>query len=137
MRLHRLTVLGLLLVHAAAAAPIRFEEIGEKAGARLVHHTHKFTGKNADVLGMFTSGGAAVAVGDFDGDGDDDLFITDSDTGRTSHLLRNNFAETGKLTFTDVTAEAGVGGGNDPNSIVSDAIWFDADNDGRQEDRKS
>ncbi|HEX3526076.1 MAG TPA: CRTAC1 family protein [Thermoanaerobaculia bacterium] len=126
-----LAALALFAASLAVAAPIRFEEIGEKAGARFVHHTHKFTGKNADVLGMFTSGGAAVAVGDFDGDGDDDLFITDSGTGRTSHLLRNNFAETGKLTFTDVTAEAGVGGGNDPHSIVSDAIWFDADNDGR------
>ncbi len=126
-----LPVLVLFAASLAAAAPIRFEEIGEKTGARLVHHTHKFTGKNADVLGMFTSGGAAVAVGDFDGDGDEDLFITDSGAGRTSHLLRNNFAETGKLTFTDVTAEAGVGGGNDPRSIVSDAIWFDADNDGR------
>jgi len=126
-----LPVLALFVASLAVAAPIRFEEIGEKSGARLVHHTHKFTGKNADVLGMFTSGGAAVAVGDFDGDGDDDLFVTDSGTGRTSHLLRNNFAETGRLTFTDVTAEAGVGGGNDPRSIVSDAIWFDADNDGR------
>jgi len=140
-----LVVLGLLAEAAAAKpateaapvspAPIRFEEIGEKAGARLIHHTHKFSGKNADVLGMFTSGGAAVAVGDFDGDGDEDLFVTDSDTGRTSHLLRNDFIldgkRTGKLTFTDVTAEAGVGGGNDPGSIVSDAIWFDADNDGR------
>jgi enediyne biosynthesis protein E4 len=122
----------LLIAHGAAAGPIRFEEIGAKAGARMLHHTHKFSGKNADVLGMFTSGGAAVAVGDFDGDGDEDLFVTDSDTGRTSHLLRNDFIPTGKLTFTDVTAESGIGGGgNDPLSIVSDAIWFDADNDGR------
>jgi len=129
-------VLFLGAARAAAAAPIRFEEIGEKAGARLVHHVRKFTGKNADVLGMFTSGGASVAVGDFDGDGDDDLFVTDSCTGCTSHLLRNDFIPTGKLTFTDVTAEAGVGGGiggNDPLSIVSDAIWLDADNDGRED----
>ena len=38
---------------------------------------------------MFTAGGAAVAVGDYDGDGDDDLFVTDSDAGQRNHLLRN------------------------------------------------
>ncbi|HSS49485.1 MAG TPA: hypothetical protein VLX28_11110 [Thermoanaerobaculia bacterium] len=37
---------------AAAAQPaIRFEEIGAAVGARLQHHTHKFKGKYADVLG--------------------------------------------------------------------------------------
>jgi ASPIC and UnbV/FG-GAP-like repeat len=113
---------------AAGARPaIRFEEIGARAGARLVHHTRRFHGPKADVLGMFTSGGAAAAVGDYDNDGFDDLFVTDSDAGRGCHLLHNN----GDLTFTDVTAEAGVGKGNDERSIVSDALWFDYDNDGR------
>ncbi|MEA2604572.1 MAG: enediyne biosynthesis protein [Acidobacteriota bacterium] len=114
----------------APAPPIRFEEVGAAAGARMQHHTHKFKGKHADVLGMFTAGGASVAVGDYDGDGDEDLFVTDSDTGRPNHLLRNEFVPTGKLAFTDVAKEAGVAGGNDEHSIVSDAIWFDADNDG-------
>jgi hypothetical protein len=132
----RICVLAALFAMAAIggvgwAAPIRFEEIGEKVGARFVHHTRKFTGKHADVLGMFTSGGASSAVADFDGDGDEDLFVTDSGVGRSSHLLRNELVPSGKLSFTDVTAAAGVGGGNDPLSIVADAIWLDADNDGR------
>ena len=118
---------------AAPPADIRFEEIGAAAGARLGHHTRVFHGPYADVLGMFTAGGAAVAVGDYDGDGDDDLFVTDSDAGRPNHLLRNDFVPTGKLRFTDVTAAAGVAGGNDPRSIVADALWFDADNDGRDD----
>ena len=29
--------------------------------------------------------------------------------------------------------QAGVAGGNDPQSIVADALWFDYDNDGRQD----
>ncbi|HVT60585.1 MAG TPA: CRTAC1 family protein [Thermoanaerobaculia bacterium] len=109
--------------------PIRFEEIGAKAGARLLHHTRRFSGKHADVLAMFTSGGAAVAVGDYDNDGFDDLFVTDSESGRGNHLLHNN----GDMTFTEVTEKAGVAKGNDPGTIVSDALWFDYDNDGRED----
>jgi hypothetical protein len=120
-----------LAAGASPGAPIRFEEIGEKAGAQWVHHPRKFSGKYADVLGMFTTGGASAAVADFDGDGDEDLFVTDSDLGRTGHLLRNELVPSGTLRFTDVTAQAGVGGGNDGLNIVSDALWFDADNDGR------
>jgi hypothetical protein len=105
---------------------IKFQEIGQKAGVRHVHQTRRFNGKKADVLRMFTSGGAAAAAGDFDNDGDDDLFVTDSNTGRPNKLYRNN----GDLTFSDVTDAAGVGGGNDPLSIVADALWFDYDNDG-------
>jgi len=118
----------------AAAGTIRFVEGGAAAGARVVHHTRVFPGKYADVLGMFTAGGAAVAVGDYDGDGWDDLFVTDSAAGGRSHLLHNNGPDkSGHVTFTDVAEAAGVAGGNDPQAIVSDAIWFDADNDGRED----
>ena len=114
---------------AVAGGPtgIRFEEIGAKAGVRVQHHTRTFHGKNADVLRMFTSGGAAVAVGDYDNDGFEDIFVTDSEIGRPNHLFHNN----GDMTFTDVAEKAGVAGGNDPLSIVSDALWFDYDNDGK------
>jgi enediyne biosynthesis protein E4 len=105
---------------------LRFEDVAARAGVRRPHQTRVFKGPKADVLRMFTSGGAAVAAGDFDNDGFDDLFVTDSGEGRRSYLYRNN----GDMTFTDVTARAGVGGGNDPLSIVADALWFDYDNDG-------
>jgi len=110
-----------------AETAIRFEEIGARAGIRVQHHTRRFHGKNADVLRMFTSGGSAVAVGDYDNDGYEDIFVTDSDTGKANHLFHNN----GDLTFTDVAVAAGVAGGNDPRSVVSDALWFDYDNDGK------
>ncbi len=110
----------------SANGGIRFEDVTAKAGVGRKHHTRVFKGKSADVLGMFTSGGSSAAAGDFDNDGDDDLFVTDSDEGKPNILYRND----GHFTFTDVTAKAGVGGGNDARSIVADAIWFDYDNDG-------
>ena len=118
---------------AACAGTLRFEEIGGAAGARIHHHTHKFSGKHADVLGMFTSGGASSAAADFDNDGDLDLFVVDSGAGKPHHQLRNDLVPSGKLTFADVAAAAGVTGGNDPKSIVSDALWLDADNDGHRD----
>src|SRR5271165_1410932 len=69
---------------------LRFEDITSKAGINIRHHTRTYPGKNGDVLRMFTSGGAAVAVGDYDNDGYEDLFITDSETGKPNHLFHNN-----------------------------------------------
>ncbi|HEX5475250.1 MAG TPA: CRTAC1 family protein [Vicinamibacterales bacterium] len=64
--------------------------------------------------------GLGVAVGDYDNDGYDDLYVT---ALGTNHLFHN----TGHGTFTDATAHAGVA---DPGFSTS-AAWFDYDNDGR------
>jgi hypothetical protein len=110
----------------ASGSIIRFEDITAKAGIHVRHHMRTYHGKNADVLRMFTGGGAAVAVGDYDNDGYEDLFITDSEESQPNHLFHNNHDGT----FTDVAQDAGVAGGNDASDIVSDALWFDYDNDG-------
>jgi len=64
--------------------------------------------------------GQGVAVGDYDGDGFPDLYVTQY--GR-SILYHNN----GDGTFTDVTEKAGVAA----PGWCSSAVWFDYDNDGR------
>ena len=64
--------------------------------------------------------GQGVAVGDYDGDGFPDLYVTQY--GR-SVLYHNN----GDGTFTDVTEKAGVAA----PGWASSAVWFDYDNDGR------
>lgn len=64
--------------------------------------------------------GMGVAVGDYDGDGLPDLYVTQYPN---SILYHNN----GDGTFTDVTAKAGVSA---PGWATS-AVWFDYDNDGR------
>jgi len=64
--------------------------------------------------------GMGVAVGDYDGDGFPDLYVTQYAQGILYH---NN----GDGTFTDVTAKVGVA---TPGWSTS-AVWFDYDNDGR------
>ena len=64
--------------------------------------------------------GMGVAVGDYDGDGFPDLYVTQYPH---SILYHNN----GDGTFTDVTSKAGVAA---PGWATS-AVWFDYDNDGR------
>ncbi len=65
--------------------------------------------------------GLGAAVGDYDNDGFDDLFIT---AVGQSHLFHNN----GNGTFTDVTKAAGMWGSNE---FSTSAAWFDYDRDGK------
>jgi hypothetical protein len=68
--------------------------------------------------------GSGVAVGDFDGDGHDDVYLVNQ-LGRNA-LYRNR----GDGTFADVTQKAGVGLGD---RICVAATFADYDNDGRQD----
>src|SRR5580704_4772095 len=65
--------------------------------------------------------GMGVAIGDYDNDGYDDIFI--SALGQ-SHLFHNN----GNGTFSDVTKAAGLWG---PNEFSTGAAWVDYDRDGK------
>jgi len=65
--------------------------------------------------------GMGVAIGDFDNDGYDDIFVT---AYGQSRLFHNN----GNGTFTDVTQKAGLGG---VQEFSTGAAWVDYDKDGR------
>jgi enediyne biosynthesis protein E4 len=79
----------------------RFEDVTEKAGLQGVGY------------------GMGVAVGDYDNDGYEDLYVTAYGGNKLYH---NN----GNGTFTDVTEKAGVGG----SGWSTSAAWVDLDNDG-------
>src|SRR6266850_1807121 len=78
--------------------------------------------KKAGLLGEDLGYNFGVAVGDYDNDGFEDLFICSA--GRNA-LYHNN----GNGTFTDVTAQSGIGG-KPATTISAGAAWFDYDNDG-------
>lgn len=90
---------------------------------KLYHNNHDGTftdvtvkaGLNVEMFGM------GVAVGDFDNDGYDDLFVTAMGQSR---LFRNK----GNGTFEDVTAKAGFTG---PKEFSTSAAWVDYDKDGK------
>ena len=104
-----------------------FEDITVKAGLAYKHTNRSFKNPYANIMEGYTALGASAAVADYDGDGFDDIFVTDSKVDGKNHLYHNN----GDLTFTDVAEQAGVANGNDPENASADAIWLDYNNDGR------
>ncbi len=74
-------------------------------------------------IGLDGSGAAGAAFGDYDNDGDDDLYVTRQ--GKQNALYRNN----GAGNFSDVTLGAGLQN-PDLNCEAWGAAWGDYDNDG-------
>jgi hypothetical protein len=94
--------------------------------------TGRFT-KSVSGLPDIFENGSCVVPGDFDGDGDLDLFVGSRVVARgyglspKSHLLRND----GKGTFTDVTAE--IAPALLTAGMVTSAAWLDPDGDGKRD----
>ena len=118
--------LDIFLVNGAPLGdPTPMGTVPKKSGAqfwnRLYHQ--KADGTFEDVTqkaGLQGEGyGMGVAVGDYDNDGYEDLYVTGFGG---NHLYHNN----GNGTFTDVTAKAGVGG----SGWSTSAAWVDLDGDG-------
>ncbi|MBZ5507105.1 MAG: CRTAC1 family protein [Acidobacteriia bacterium] len=103
-----------------------FKNVTHAAGIHEPHHVRRFDNAYAEIMQGYTKLGAAVAVADYNGDGFEDLFVTDSCTTCKNHLYRNN----GDFTFTDVAEQAGVANGNDKTNASAGALWFDFNNDG-------
>ncbi|MBI3940602.1 MAG: CRTAC1 family protein [Acidobacteria bacterium] len=118
---------GLVMAASGSDAVDRgFEDVTQTAGIAHKHTNRSFKNAYAAIMEGYTALGAAAAVADFNGDGLDDLFVTDSQESGKNRLYRNN----GDFTFSDVAERAGVANGNDAENASSDALWFDYDNDG-------
>lgn len=98
------------------------EQKGQKSFLALYHNNKDgtFTNVTAEAGLGIQMYGIGAAIGDYDNDGNSDIYIT---CVGPNHLFRN----LGNGKFADVTARAGVG---DPGFSTS-AAWFDYDNDGK------
>jgi enediyne biosynthesis protein E4 len=108
----------------------RLEEVSKQIGVDAVHQAPTFDPQFAHIMPQVAAMGAAVAVADFDRDGWQDFYVTNSGEGSRNHLYRN----LGDGTFRDVAAEMGVADVNQAGTGVSmGAVWGDYDNDGYED----
>jgi len=103
------------------------EESAKRIGIEFTHRGPTFDARLNHIMPQVAAMGAAVAVVDFDRDGWQDLYVTNSGEGSLNHLYRNK----GDGTFVDVAAALGVADVNQQESGVSmGSVWADYDNDG-------
>ncbi len=108
----------------------RLEEAAKALGVDFVHQGPTFDARLAHIMPQVAAMGAAVAVSDFDRDGWQDFYLTNSGEGSFNRLYRND----GDGTVTDVAAAVGLADVNQPGTGVSmGAVWGDYDNDGYED----
>ncbi len=113
----------------AAARDPAFVDVTERAGVGHLHHGPAVDERLRNLGPWFTALGAGGAVGDFNNDGYEDIYVTDSSNGHDNVLYRNN----GDFTFTEVGRKAGVAKVNDKRNFSMMALFIDCDNDGWQD----
>lgn len=115
---------------ALARYGFHLEEVSRAAGIEFVHQAPTLDAKLAHIMPQIASMGAAVSVADFNRDGWQDIYVTNSGENSRNRLYRNR----GDGTFEDVAEAAGVGDVNQVETGVSmGAVWGDYDNDGYED----
>ena len=115
---------------AMARYGFHLEERAKRLGVDFVHQGPTFDARLAHIMPQVASMGASVAVADFDRDGWQDFYVTNSGERSRNRLYRNN----GDGTFVDVAPAVGLADVNRPGSGVSmGSLWGDYDNDGDED----
>ena len=105
----------------------RLQESAQAAGIDFVHQAPTFDARLGHIMPQVAAMGAAVAVADFDRDGWQDFYVTNSAEDSLNRLYRNR----GDGTFVDVAPQVGLADVNRRATGVSQgAVWGDYDNDG-------
>jgi len=105
------------------SASVQFSNVTQTAGINFVH----FKG-SLETSTILEEAGPGVCVGDYDGDGYQDIYLVNGRDLYNRGLTARNalFHNNGDGTFTDVTEKAGVPG----SAYGMGCVWGDYDNDG-------
>jgi len=104
--------------------------VNKEAGIDFRHTPPDLDPRVKHIATQIASMGAAVSICDFDNDGWNDIYFTNSSNGSHNALYRN--LHNGK--FADVADSLGIGDVNKPGTGSSmGAVWGDFDNDGYQD----
>ena len=103
------------------------QEVAQASGINFVHQAPILDHKLDHIMPQVASMGAGASIVDFDRDGWQDIYVTNSGEGSKNCLYRN----LGDGTFRDVAQEVGIADVNQVGTGVSmGAVWGDYDNDG-------
>ena len=106
------------------------QDVAKEAGITFKHVSPQLDPKLDNIMPIIASMGASVSVTDFDNDGWEDLYFTNSRYGTKNALYRN----LGNGKFEDVAEKLGVADVNKQGTGVSmGAVWGDYDNDGYED----
>lgn len=106
------------------------QEVAHASGINFVHQAPTLDHKLDHIMPQVASMGAGASIVDFDRDGWQDIYLTNSGEGSKNSLYRNM----GDGTFKDMAGELGIADVNQPGTGVSmGAVWGDYDNDGYED----
>jgi hypothetical protein len=115
---------------ALARHGLFFQEVAKSSGIDFIHQAPTLDHKLDHIMPQVASMGAGASIVDFDRDGWQDIYLTNSGEGSLNRLYRNQ----GDGTFTDVAGNLGIADLNQPGTGVSmGAVWGDYDNDGYED----
>lgn len=107
-----------------------FQEVAHASGIDFVHQAPTLDHQLDHIMPQVAAMGAGASIVDFDRDGWQDIYLTNSGEGSKNCLYRNQ----GDGTFKDVAGELGIADLNQVGTGVSmGAVWGDYDNDGYED----
>jgi hypothetical protein len=112
---------------ALARYGFHLQEVAQASGINFVHQAPTLDHKLDHIMPQVAAMGAGLSVVDFDRDGWQDIYLTNSGEGSKNRLYRN----LGNGAFQDVAGDLGLADVNQNGTGVSmGAVWGDYDNDG-------
>jgi len=106
------------------------EDVTEQIGVNFIHQRVTIDEKLHHILPQISAMGASVSVVDFNNDGLQDFYLTNSEFGTSNALYKN----LGEGSFIDVAAELGIANLNLPDLGASmGTVWGDYNNDGYED----